>query len=44
MHSVGFAEAEMKATDAVTGQILAGANDKRAGGICSQCGGAMAMG
>jgi hypothetical protein len=29
----------MKATDAVTGQFLAGANDKRAGG-----GGAMAMG
>lgn len=30
---VGSAEAEMKATDAVTGQLLAGAIDKRAGGI-----------
>jgi len=30
---VGSAEAEMKATDAVTGQMLAGAIDKRAGGI-----------
>jgi hypothetical protein len=30
---VGSAEAEMKATDAVTGQFLAGAVDKRAGGI-----------
>jgi Protein of unknown function (DUF3313) len=30
---VGSAEAEMKATDAATGQFLAGAIDKRAGGI-----------
>jgi len=30
---VGSAEAEMKATDSVTGQFLAGAIDKRAGGI-----------
>jgi hypothetical protein len=30
---VGSAEAEMKATDAVTGQLLAGAIDKRAGGV-----------
>jgi Protein of unknown function (DUF3313) len=30
---VGSAEAEMKATDAVSGQLLAGAIDKRAGGI-----------
>jgi hypothetical protein len=30
---VGSAEAEMKATDATTGQMLAGAIDKRAGGM-----------
>jgi Protein of unknown function (DUF3313) len=30
---VGSAEAEMKATDAVTGQFLAGEIDKQAGGI-----------
>jgi len=30
---VGSAEAEMKATDAMTGQFLAGAIDKRAGGM-----------
>src|SRR5271154_4303636 len=30
---VGSAEAEMKATDATTGQFLAGAIDKRAGGM-----------
>jgi len=32
---VGSAEAEMKATDAATGQFLAGAIDKRAGGIAT---------
>jgi hypothetical protein len=32
---VGFAEAEMKATDAGTGQLLAGANDKRGAALLS---------
>ena len=41
---VGSAEAEMKATDAVTGQFLAGADRQAGGRHWSQRGGTMAVG